>query len=537
MNGWRAVYHLMRADFFERTRRYSFLITLGMTAYAGYTFVPAPTARYVTIGLGTHRGIYNSAWIGSMVAMMTVTFLALAGFYLVKNAIDRDRVTRVGQILAATRITRPLYTLGKMLSNFAVLSLIVGVLLIIAVMMQLLRGEESRIELWPLIAPFLIIALPAMLFVAALAVLFETIGWLRGAFGNVVYFFLWTAVITAGMSLVAPWGSLTAGWLRDPLGASIPMGSMINACKARFPDYDGNFDIGYSLLQGAQRFTTFRWDGVAWSAAILLSRLFWVGAAFGIAMIAARFFDRFDPARTTRGAVGPSRREVAEERSERGASTSVHLPPLGPSPMRFAFPRMLAAELRLMLKGLRWWWLAVSIGLVIGCLAAPLAVARQWVLPFAWLWPLPIFSAMGTREARNDTGQLLFSAPHPLSRLLPASWTAGVIVAAAAGSGVGIRSALAGQWTELAAWFTGALFIPTLAVALGVCSGSPKLFEVVYTVLWYIGPVNQMPALDFMGATNAAHSLDVPMRYFIVTLVLLLIALVGRRRQMTSLAG
>ena len=33
-----------------------------------------------------------------------------------------------------------------------------------------------------------------------------------------------------------------------------------------------------------------------------------------------------------------------------------------------------------------------------------------------WLWPLPIWSAMGTRERRHNTGQLVFSTPRPVWR-------------------------------------------------------------------------------------------------------------------------
>lgn len=36
MNTLRMLYHLTRADFLERIRRYSFLIILGLTIFAGY---------------------------------------------------------------------------------------------------------------------------------------------------------------------------------------------------------------------------------------------------------------------------------------------------------------------------------------------------------------------------------------------------------------------------------------------------------------------------------------------------------------------
>ena len=127
-NTLQAIVHLVRADFLERVRRYSFLITLGVTVFAAYSLIPPAGARYATVDLGGYRGVYNSAWIGCTVALVTTLFLALVGFYLVKNAVERDLQTGVGQIIATTPLRKPLYTLGKTLSNFAVLAVMVGLI-------------------------------------------------------------------------------------------------------------------------------------------------------------------------------------------------------------------------------------------------------------------------------------------------------------------------------------------------------------------------------------------------------------------------
>jgi glucose uptake protein GlcU len=84
----------------------------------------------------------------------------------------------------------------------------------------------------------------------------------------------------------------------------------------------------------------------------------------------------------------------------------------------------------------------------------------------------------------------------------------------------------------LGAWTVGALFIPTLALALGVWSGSSKLFEVVYTLLWYVGPANQFVALDYMGATRVSSR--TPLVFLMCALILGALALAGRKRQIQS---
>jgi ABC-type transport system involved in multi-copper enzyme maturation permease subunit len=92
--------------------------------------------------LGEYRGVYTSAWIGVMVSLVTTTFLSLVGFYIVKNAVDRDRQTGVGEILASTPHSATAYLLGKFFSNFAVLTSMLGVLVLAAIAMQFLVAED-----------------------------------------------------------------------------------------------------------------------------------------------------------------------------------------------------------------------------------------------------------------------------------------------------------------------------------------------------------------------------------------------------------
>ena len=112
MRSLRGLYHLARADFLQRTRSYGFLITLGMMLYVAYVFVPPNHSSYATMTISGHRGLYNSAYLGSLMALLISPWLSLAGFYLVKNALGRDIQTGVGQILATTTLTKPLYTVG-----------------------------------------------------------------------------------------------------------------------------------------------------------------------------------------------------------------------------------------------------------------------------------------------------------------------------------------------------------------------------------------------------------------------------------------
>ncbi len=187
------------------------------------------------------------------------------------------------------------------------------------------------------------------------------------------------------------------------------------------------------------------------------------------------------------------------------------------------------AEKRHPVKGTRWWWFIVALGLIIAGLFVP-ADSMRYVLPAVWLWPLALWSSLGCCEARYGVGQLVFSAPHLLRRQLPTLRLAGVVVALATGSGVAIRLALVGDLTHLVTWGTASLFIPSLALALGTWSSNNKLFEVVYLIWWYAGPVNRVPHLDFMG-TGEQSGVDASWVYWIGTVILLGLTVLGRQRQ------
>jgi hypothetical protein len=504
----RVLYHLARADFLERVRRYSFLLTLAFAAGLAYLIF----AGIISLQLGEYRGVYNSAWAGSMLTLVGTTYISLAGFYMVKNTIQRDQQTRVGLVLATTPMSKSLYTLGKALSNFAVLAAMVSVLAAAAVILELVRAEAGGLEPGKLLAPFVWVGLPAMAMTAAVAVLFETLPVLRGGAGNVIYFFAWTTYV--GVS------GLTG--VNDYIGLGFFMRRMGDALKRIDPSYQGGFAFGHPNAQAAK---TFLWNGVDWTPQVLLGRLQWVAIAIGIAWLSALFFHRFDPARERSRRKMEAPEPSEEQRAPATPIAEIHLTPLARTARSSQLPRLVAAELRLMLKGQRWWWYLVATGLFVASLAVPDTQARQALAAFAWLWPVLIWSQMGAREARYDTQKLVFSCAHALDRQLPAVWAAGVVVAISTGGGSGIRLLIAGDWPGFAAWLAGALFVPTFALALGVWSGSSRLFEALYTLWWYVGPMNHIPVLDFTGM--ASMRLGTPF-YLLSTLALLTIAYVGR---------
>jgi hypothetical protein len=412
--------------------------------------------------------------------------------------------------------------LGKWLSNLAVLIALVAVLALAGIVLQFWKGESTQINLAAYLAPYLFIALPFLGFIAACAVLFEAIPVLQGGFGNIVYFMAFIISIPLSME------NLTGKFaVFEPLGIGILQQDMGVIVRTVYPNYDGAFSFG----PAEEVFNTFTWTGVHWTPNLIMARLSFIGLAILLTLIAALFFDRFDTSRSKpkrkKGTV-PYPDKIVTAPSP--ALASVHLTPLAASANRFSFFNVLLAELKLLIKGQRWWWYAIAGILIIVCFASPSGTTRQIILPLAWVWPVLVWSAIGSREIHNNVQQMTFSSASPLWRQLPAQWLAGFIVTLLVGIGAVLRFLIDRDTTGLLALLSGAIFIPSLALASGVWSGTSKLFEILYISIWYIGPLNKGLPLDFIGANNNGR----PEFFLPVSIVLIVFAFLGRMRQVRN---
>lgn len=542
MKTLRLIYHVALADFYERARRFSFLLTLaavigmGMLVFNGsIVFQLRPVSP--DVHAPAYQGVSDSAWIGTMTVLATNTFLLLFGFYLVSDCIKRDIHTGVGQIIATTPVSRGTYLVGKWISNFTVLSVMELILAVAAVIMVLLKSEAA-LSLGQLLMPFLAAALPAMAFTAALAVIFETVPWLRGAVGNIVFFFLWMGIAMASMSMTDAHLPIN-----DPLGFNVFYASLHESAQAAFPN-DMISGIGTGIFT-ASPIKHFSWPGLAWSAGIVGSQWLWVVVSLGLILLSALWFTRFDPSRE--GHRRAKRKTATGEEDEdltprkdvlhtvlrvfaTPASRLAQLVNLSPLISKLAqaspFLGVLFAELRMLLKGRRWWWWLITIGLNIAIIFSPFSALKEYVLPVAWLWLLPVLAQMGSRERKNNTYQMVFSSTHPVLRQLPAAWLAGILSTAFLVIAGAVVFLINRDLFALAGWAGAVIFIPTLALALGVFSSGNRLFEIVYVIWWYCGPMQKIPGIDF---TNGA-----PQVYLLAAAGLLLLSAFWRGRQVRA---
>ncbi|WP_435648589.1 hypothetical protein [Kitasatospora purpeofusca] len=518
---------LALGDFRDRIRRPAYAVTLLAAVGLGLLAVPPADGHWAILALGSYRGEYNSAYVGTATALAGTLWLSLGGFYVVRKGLGRDEETGVGQLLAAAPLRNVELMLAKFLGNLLVLGSMLGVLALTAPALQLVRGEDRALDPVALLTPFLVLTLPMLAATAALAVLFETVPLLRGGLGNVTWFTFAPALLIAGEAPGAPFGGLGLG----PVAASLR-----DTLAARGVDLGGD-DFSLGLTKVDSPLEAFRWDGADLGTGFLAQRLLLVLLAVVLAALPALWFARFDPARARTAerhsdGTAPAPLAAPAPGPVRTAAPPV-APPAGPasapqahhrSRSRFGshYGRLLLGEARILFADAsRWWWL-VAAGLVLAGLSVPSDTGVGAVLPAAWVWPVLLWSRLGSRSAENDLEVLLGAYPAARARLL-AEWAAGVLLTALIGAGVLVRLVAAGDLAGVAAWSAGALFIPSLALALGTLSRTHRLFQALYLPLWYLA-VNQIAALDFMGTVRRAGHPAGPSPLLVTAITLALLA-------------
>jgi len=526
MPNFRILFHILRADFLERVRSYGFLVLLLFTVFLTYLFIPEINDfQLAGLNLGGHRAIYNSAWIGTMTTLLMGEFFLLFSFYLIKGSVERDRRTGVGQILAATPLTKVKYTLGKWLSNIAVVTAITLAIILASVLLQLLRAEDTHINLWQLASPFLIVLFPALTVIAATAVLFDCIPLLRGGVGNVLFFFIAYPVLALTLDLQ---------------GNIILYPSIYQACASQFSNCNPTRQIDAGLPPLAD-YPAFTYDGVSWTSSVLISRFAIILVSVLIALLAAWLFHRFDPVKADKNFLGnfslkrtPSPQAVSTSQTLTQPQKQTRLTPLDPasrSSTLSSLTRLFAAELRLTFKGKSWFWYLCVIGLFVALTLSPLDIAQLYILPLAFVLPLTIWSNLGVREVKHRAELIIFSAPHPLTRQLPITLLIGIFVAFILAIPLLLRFIFVGEWLSLSGLVVGVLFVPSLAMALGVWSNGSKLFEGGYLFIWYIASMYSIPILDFMGRVPVAREQRIYLVYLLITFLLIVIIYFGRKKQ------
>jgi hypothetical protein len=483
---------ILTADLRERLRSPRFWILLtAMVVVTWYCF-PAPEAGYFVLAPNSNeRGAYSSAWIGLVLAMAYSLLLGMGGFYMVRGTLVRDFETRVWQLLVTTPMTRAGFLLAKWASHMLVFAVLVGAGLVVGLVAQFVRAEDRHLDLIEAIKPILILSLPGLSTTAALAVWFDLVPWLRRTAGNVLFFIFWIATLSMGVSQLEVEGSpARTTWVSDAHGLMLVARDFqrVRTEQTGKPQ-DFGFNLGTS--RHAKAITLFDWKTWHPRPMDVAGRSLWLGFSLVLVLLGAPFLDR--AAASSAG---------MKSRATGGARLRLLDPLLRPF-ARGSFGVLAVAELKLALRERRlWWWLAAVVLLCVQAFGSASAMMTAMLL--AWGLPLDLLARGALREGEHRTGELVFTAPRMLGRLLavrlvvPLAMLVGLTLPAL------VRLSSLDPLSALTALVV-ATSIASWGLAFGAICRNPRPFELLMVASIYIAL--QGPSLFSLQA-QAAQTLS-----------------------------
>jgi hypothetical protein len=464
---------ILLADLRERTRTPRFWALLAAMVVMTWYCFPGPEAKYLVLApdSGT-RGAYSSAWIGLVLAMAYSLLLGLGGFYMVRGTLVRDFETRVWQLLVATPMTRAGFLLAKWASHMLVFAVLIGAGLVVGLCAQWIRAEDRHFDLIEAIKPILILSLPGLSTTAAFAVWFDLVPWLRRTAGNVLFFIFWIAALSTGVSQLEVEGSpARTTWVSDAHGLMMVARDFQRVRTAQTGvQHDFGFNLGTSATDHV---TTFEWKSWQPRPRDVAGRALWLAFSLGLVLLAVPLLDRAAASSTgtkARSQVGMRLRWL-----------DFLLRPFA----RGSFGVLAVAELKLALRSRRlWWWAAALVLLGVQAFGEKKGLGTAMLL--AWGLPLDLLARGALREGEHRTGELVFTAPRMLARLLAVRLFVPLAMLFAL-SLPGLLRLLAADPTAAMAALVVIASIASWSLAFGALCRNPRPFELLLVATIYMG--------------------------------------------------
>jgi hypothetical protein len=502
---------IAKADFLERSRRFSFIAMISLALFGAFCFVPDNSSLNVIVidpDIFVQGG--HPSWMTIASAWGLTLFLPLMGFFYVSGGLSYDEKTGVSGLVETSTSAGWPYMLGKFLSGVLLLYCIVLTVLLGSVIMMTIKFPEEFPSVYSVVSPY-ILFLPSALFISALAVLFDSTRILRKSVGAIIYVITFFALAFGALSSGAPVFSRAT----DITGSRILTDYIRREVLAQSgrPLEGVRILAGPGVLEDAGT-KTLIFHGIDWQTADLWGLVGMTALSLMILILSAWIYKATGNIRLVRPNL---KKQNATNELDRLPSQLEHYEPRK-IPLTHTIFGKLVAETKLMLTGMPLLWYLAALGCIAVSAFLPLQQA-EIILPLVLLWPLGVYSAMGCREHLYDTLQYIAILPKGLHRQITLSWLSGILISLVLSSPVILRMFFAGEFSGVFACLCGVIFIPSLALFLGEWSRTRRAFEVVYVTLAYL-TMNGLTELAYIEVRPDALSISRAVGYLVIGVVL-----------------
>jgi len=443
---------------FKRHIQNPALWLIALTApIAAHYMVPEQAGTYTVLAINNAFPVLTSAVIGMELGIISALLLSPIVYIFLR--VSRIKITS-WQVEDVTPANRSKQMLGHWMADTALLWTLLAGLALSGIILSLFRLPLAEVRPLDTVIALLLIACPAFAFIAAIRVFFSSRPLLRGALGDVAFFFLWIFGIVMGSLVVQINGSSLA----DLFGYASPV---INAIDEPVT----SFVVGSAPLASEATIEIDALKGIL-TTDFIISRLFWIIAAALLAIFAGFAFKARKPKASYKKRISSEFGNVS--RTIEDALTSL-LPksrmasaPLWTHIAQITHPGILILIL-----------LAISIG-------GTFLPFRGMVGPALWLVALfPLTRQSGLWENRSLTA---LTDTLPIPRQTQFMWhaMAGILIMCILCAPSFIRMMVFGDTEPLIDMAFIAIAMPLIITGLGKLTRSGVTARILLLIAWYM---------------------------------------------------
>lgn len=457
------IWFIAKADFKERTRRFSFLVLCVLAVLAAFLFVPNPDAEMTSIAVDVQHfsQTTNWTWIPMATALCTGVLLPVTGFFYLRNSLILDRKTGIVDLVYTSPVSRVTYLIGKYLSNLLILLCMLLVVTLTSFCMTILQFPSKEISAVHCFSYFLCI-IPGIFLCVALALMIEAVPLFRSRIGvwmaGIVYFVVYVVCISSLFDdsqgiIVRLFDMPGFLWLKDSIDQSVYNITGKPAQVAMFVYEDG--------MINNQKLPELFFVPLSFMSDRLFEKIGMIVLGIVLCATASVLMPRYE---NTRNIISIS------EKPHR--KTNGH--------------GLFITEFILTFRSCSVIWFIVMFVLWLSMFFADIKTAQEmlWVLSIAWSCVL--FSEYGCREKKHNLNTLIPTLFHAYSYQLLIRFRVGGIVSLLVSAPIILRTAFIGEFSGVVAGIIFALFIPALSIFLGQISGSERMFEIIFLIICYV---------------------------------------------------
>lgn len=469
------IYQVFKADFLERTRRFSFMVLCAAVMFLTFFSVPDVKAPFVSVCIEPnvfYQGS-NATWVPITIALCGGILFPMVGFGFVKGTISMDRDSKFLYVCQSMNMKKSDYIIGKFFSNLLLLTIMWFVAVVSAAVMLIFKFPDSMIGFYEYISPFMGIY-PGIVFAAVFAVILESLPLhdrFKNAMGISTFFIMFLISYSTtdyGNPLIRVMDYSNYRWNMDSINSVVRsvIGHDVRETGILVPG-------GVFSESNGTKEIFFR--GLLWDNSYFVDKVFLTAICLILASIAIMVLEQQE-----RESNCKAERNSAQFRLGRSYYLN-----------HFMF------ELKILVKGFPKAIFILIIGLWVYSFFAPLQYVQGYIWVITLIFVMPVFSQIGSREHEYNMAEYFTTIRFSLVKQTLYSYLWGVFVLLLISMPVVSKLAELHEYFSAFCYVEFSLFVPAIASFLGEYTKTRRAFETLFLLLCFL--LINMPSFLLSG--------------------------------------